>query len=607
MNAGGARDPIVTDLYSIAEQSPIVTPVGDIADRDENCGSTAYDSCGSPQYESCGSTAYDWSSQYESCGSTACFGSAVKSEGLFFSESASSADSGGKKRKSKSGSRKKGYRFLYLPFEIDEMVVLQAKGDAFLVETDSCQVQTASPIGLAYRKNMNLEKIVVQILGPAWGDTVEGVVRECEDGTKWLEVNGQDQAEDTPRRVRSHHKVEASDPAAEDTPRLARRTQSGDRKPPRSDRQKIKEEPEQPRSHHKVEASDPAAEDTPRLVRRTQSTDRKPPRSDRQCELEEPMGFESRGVSEPTSPNARAKRIGQKWLLKAKNHQKTYRAESEEPEQPLSCDPRQCELEEPMGFESRGVSEPMPPNARVKSVAQKWLLKAQARRQSVHDPHQPDEPPPQKRDPRSIMMGRRSSTGSAPSYSATPLGGSFLLHNVVNLLMDTQELSLEEWRVIYYPSVRVRVSPSLDARELERKDFGSIVWGFEENGWVKLDSEPGFIMVRDARGLGGAHLEKMYEAEAEAEMETDLSTMADSPCSPQNATDSNTSCSQFSTPSADRIVPVSPNAFGMLPYAGASTSSAASDHYSSVPPALTTGIKSLQMLSRASESDMESA
>jgi len=56
------------------------------------------------------------------------------------------------------------------------------------------------------------------------------------------------------------------------------------------------------------------------------------------------------------------------------------------------------------------------------------------------------------------------------------------------------------WRVVHRPICNVRSEPDRKASILQKKKFGSIVWGVQLDGWVKLDGEPGFMMIASSEG-----------------------------------------------------------------------------------------------------------
>jgi len=54
------------------------------------------------------------------------------------------------------------------------------------------------------------------------------------------------------------------------------------------------------------------------------------------------------------------------------------------------------------------------------------------------------------------------------------------------------------WEVFYGSGVNIRASKSLKAPIIGSKDAGMVVCGCQENGWVALTEEPGFIKISES-------------------------------------------------------------------------------------------------------------
>lgn len=53
------------------------------------------------------------------------------------------------------------------------------------------------------------------------------------------------------------------------------------------------------------------------------------------------------------------------------------------------------------------------------------------------------------------------------------------------------------WRVVHRTVVNVRSTPDRGADIIAKKKSGAVVWGTEADGWIQLEGEPGFMMIRN--------------------------------------------------------------------------------------------------------------
>jgi len=87
---------------------------------------------------------------------------------------------------------------------------------------------------------------------------------------------------------------------------------------------------------------------------------------------------------------------------------------------------------------------------------------------------------------------------------------------------EDTEVVVENWKVVVY-RIRVRSSPSTDAEVLATKKHGSIARGIEENGWLKLTDESGYMLIEGGGRLG---LQKMSQVKMDVEEEDDQEVKA---------------------------------------------------------------------------------
>jgi len=67
--------------------------------------------------------------------------------------------------------------------------------------------------------------------------------------------------------------------------------------------------------------------------------------------------------------------------------------------------------------------------------------------------------------------------------------------DVAEALASPLDWVSQSWRVVHRPSVNVRAQPDRKSRVVQQKKFSTIVWGAENEGWIQLEGEPGFMMI----------------------------------------------------------------------------------------------------------------